>query len=66
MKDMIDHLATLREQIVKCERLRDAAKSEIKRAAFDRVVTHYRVLAKELETAIALERSRGKSAGNRA
>ncbi|MGY4622801.1 hypothetical protein [Bradyrhizobium sp. USDA 4486] len=52
MKDMLEHLATLREQIVKCEQLRDTAKSQIKRAAFERVVFHYKVLAAELERAI--------------
>ncbi|WP_439397009.1 hypothetical protein ACRQ5Q_08280 [Bradyrhizobium sp. PMVTL-01] len=53
MKDMLEHVATLREQIGKCERLRDEAKSPIKRAAFDRVVAHYRILVSELENAIA-------------
>jgi len=38
---------------VKCDQLRDSAKSHIKRAAFDRVVIHYRLLASELERAIA-------------
>ncbi|MGY4509047.1 hypothetical protein [Bradyrhizobium sp. USDA 3650] len=53
MKDMLEHLATLREQIVKCEQLRDAAKSVIKREAFARVVAHYTILAAELERAIS-------------
>jgi hypothetical protein len=35
MKDMLEHLATLREQIVKCEQLRDAAKSVMKRVVAD-------------------------------
>ncbi|MGY4629095.1 hypothetical protein [Bradyrhizobium sp. USDA 4486] len=52
MKDMLEHLATLREQILKCEQLRDTAKSQIKRATFERVVSHYKVLAAELERAI--------------
>lgn len=50
---MVEHLATLREQIVKCEQLRDAAKSVIKREAFERVVAHYTILAAELERAIS-------------
>ncbi|MGY2937451.1 hypothetical protein ACVWZ6_007053 [Bradyrhizobium sp. GM6.1] len=50
---MIEHLATLRELIVKCEHLRDAAKSVIKREAFERIVAHYKVLAAELEHAIS-------------
>lgn len=53
MKDMLEHLATLREQIVKCEQLRDTAKSVIKREAFERIVAHYKVLAGELEHAIS-------------
>ncbi|UPJ65980.1 hypothetical protein [Bradyrhizobium sp. 191] len=53
MKDMLEHLSTLREQIKKCEQLRDTAKSSIKRAAFDRIVAHYKVLAAELEYAIS-------------
>lgn len=57
MEDMLEHLATVREQIKKCEQLRDAAKSQIKRAAFDRVVAHYKVLAGELEHAIAQARA---------
>jgi hypothetical protein len=53
MKDMLEHLATLREQIGKCEQLRDAAKSVIKREAFERVVVHYAILAAELDRAIS-------------
>ncbi|WP_143130822.1 hypothetical protein [Bradyrhizobium arachidis] len=60
MKDMLEHLARLREQIVKCEQLRDAAKSQIKRAAFDRVVSHYKVLASVLES-----ESRGRAGSRR-
>ncbi|WP_439399514.1 hypothetical protein ACRQ5Q_19360 [Bradyrhizobium sp. PMVTL-01] len=60
MKDMIEHLATLREQIVKCEQLRDAARPGIKRAAFERVVAHYKLLADELENAIAQARAEQK------
>ncbi|UWU73034.1 hypothetical protein N2603_23305 [Bradyrhizobium huanghuaihaiense] len=58
MKDMLEHLAMLREQIVKCERLRNTARSQIKRAAFERVVAHYKVLAGELERAIEQERKK--------
>ncbi|UPK31230.1 hypothetical protein [Bradyrhizobium sp. 195] len=53
MKDMQAHLETLRSQIKECEKLRDAAKGELKRATFDRIVAHYKVLASELEAAIA-------------
>lgn len=45
----------LREQIVRCEQLRDAAKSQIEHAAFDRAAAHYKVLASVLESAIEQE-----------
>ncbi|MBR0855509.1 hypothetical protein [Bradyrhizobium liaoningense] len=53
MKDMLEHLATLRDQIGRCEELRDTAKSQIKRAIFERIVAHYKILAIELEAAIS-------------
>ncbi len=53
MKDMQLHLETLRSQIGKCERLRDAAKGEVKRAIFERIVAHYKALASELDAAIS-------------
>ncbi|MCP3388861.1 hypothetical protein NLM27_08735 [Bradyrhizobium sp. CCGB12] len=53
MKDMLEHLAILREQISRCEELRDAAKSDRKRAFFDRIVARYRVLVVELEAMIS-------------
>lgn len=52
MKDMQVHLATLREQIAKCQALEQAAKTHIKRNIFRRLVAHYTVLAGELERAI--------------
>ncbi|MDA9435193.1 hypothetical protein XH88_25995 [Bradyrhizobium sp. CCBAU 51627] len=52
---MLEHLATLREQIAKCEQLRDRAKSSIKRH-FERIMAHCKVLAGELEAAIDQER----------
>lgn len=57
VKDMQSHLATLRSQISACERMRDAAKSELKRATFARIVTHYEVVASELEAAIQQAKS---------
>jgi hypothetical protein len=48
MKDMQAHLETLRANIAECERLQKAAKNGIKRATFERLVAHYRVLAAEL------------------
>ncbi len=57
MKDMQAHLETLRANIVQCERLHREAKSRIKRDVFARLAAHYRVLAGELERAIAEEQS---------
>ncbi len=46
-------LGQLRKQIAECERLRQQAKSRIKRDIFHRLAAHYGVLAGELEKAIA-------------
>ena len=56
MKDMQAHLETLRENIAQCERLRQGSKSKIKRDIFGRLAAHYKVLAGELERAIAEEK----------
>ncbi|WP_157460996.1 MULTISPECIES: hypothetical protein [Bradyrhizobium] len=53
MKDMLEHLTILREQISRCEELRDAAKSDKKRAFFERIVTSYKALVTELEASIS-------------
>ncbi|MCP3401204.1 hypothetical protein [Bradyrhizobium sp. CCGB20] len=53
MKEMLAHLAMLREQIAECERLHDSATSEIRRDLFARLLTRYRAIATELERAIA-------------
>ena len=53
MKDMQAHLNTLRAQIADCERLRREARSQVKRDIFGRLVTDYKLLAVELERAIA-------------
>lgn len=58
MKDMQAHLATLREQIAKCQALEQASKTHIKRDIFRRLVAHYKVLAGELERAIDESRKR--------
>jgi hypothetical protein len=55
MKDMIEHLRVLREQIEKCEQPQRTSKSKIKRAIFGRLVDYYRVLARELERAISAQ-----------
>lgn len=53
MKDMQTHLETLREQIAKCQALELASKTRVKRDIFKRLVAHYKILAGELERAIA-------------
>lgn len=53
MKDMQAHLELLRGQIAECERMQQAAKSELKRDAFARLLARYRAIAVELEEAIA-------------
>ena len=58
MKDMLAHLRTLRVQIAQCERLQRAAKSNIKRDIFRKLAAHYAVLAKELERAIEVSRTK--------
>jgi hypothetical protein len=58
MKDMQAHLKKLRAQIAECERLQRAAKGRIKRDVFRRLVAHYRVLASDLEQAIAASRTK--------
>ncbi len=55
MKGMLAHLETLRMHVAECERLAQAAKSERKRAAFFRVVAHYRTMIGELEQTISDE-----------
>jgi len=57
MRDMQAHLQTLRANIAQCERLRRDAKSKTKRDVFGKLVAHYRVLAGELERAIAEEKA---------
>jgi hypothetical protein len=53
MRDMQAHLKTLRAQIVECERLERESKRSVKRDIFKRLAAHYRVLANELQRAIA-------------
>jgi hypothetical protein len=53
MKDMRHILETLRRNIAECERPRLTAKSAIKCDIFKRLADHYKVLAAELERAIA-------------
>ncbi|MGY3036179.1 acyl-CoA reductase-like NAD-dependent aldehyde dehydrogenase [Bradyrhizobium sp. USDA 4354] len=53
MKDMQAHLELLRRQIAECERMQQAATSELKRNALARLLARYRAIAVELEEAIA-------------
>lgn len=53
MKDMQVHLELLRGQIAECERIQQAATSELKRNALAVLLTRYRAIAVELEEAIA-------------
>lgn len=43
----------LRVQISECELIRDLATDPVKRATFDKLAAHFKVLAGELENAIA-------------
>ncbi len=53
MRDMQAHLRTLRTNIAECKRLEREAKRSVKRDVFKRLAAHYKVLAHELERAIA-------------
>ena len=53
MKDMLKHLEKLQAQIAECEAVRDLATDPSKRDLFNRLAEHHKVLASELERAIA-------------
>ncbi|HET7888244.1 MAG TPA: hypothetical protein VFL62_18635 [Bradyrhizobium sp.] len=53
MKDMKAHLEKLRVQIAECEIIRDLATDRKKRELFGRLAEHHKVLAGEIERAIA-------------
>jgi len=53
MRDIRAHLEKLRVQISECELIRDLATDKKKRELFNRLAEHFRVLAAELERAIA-------------
>ena len=53
MKDMLAHLEKLQVQIAECELIRDLATDSVKRELFNRLAEHYKVLAGEVERAIA-------------
>ena len=53
MLDIKAHLEKLRAQIAECEMIRDLATDEKKRELFGRLAEHHKVLAAELEKALA-------------
>jgi hypothetical protein len=53
MKDMQMHIEKLRVQITEYELIRDLATDRAKRELFDKLAEHFRVLASEVERAIA-------------
>ena len=53
MKDMRAHLEKLRTQVAECELIRDLTTDREKRELFNRLAEHLKVLASELERAIA-------------
>jgi hypothetical protein len=57
MKDMRAHLEKLRAQISECEMIRDLATDRKKRELFARLAEHFKVLASEIEKAMAGDRS---------
>lgn len=53
MRDMQAHLKTLRIKIAECKRLERLSKRAVRRDIFRRLAAHYKVLADEVERAIA-------------
>jgi hypothetical protein len=57
MKDMQIHLEKLRVQISECELIRDLATDKAKRELFSKLAEHFKVLAAEVERAVAATNS---------
>ena len=53
MKDMQNQLEKLRTQAAECELIRDLATDKQKRELFARLADHFKVLAAEIERAMA-------------
>ena len=53
MQDMKAHLEKLQMQIAECEMIRDLATDPQKRDLFASLAAHYKVLAAQVETAMA-------------
>jgi hypothetical protein len=62
MKDMREHLEKLQVQIAECEMIRDLATDPKKRDLFARLAEHHRMLAGEIEKAIAQAGAGGDAA----
>ena len=59
MQDMLTQLEKLRRDAAACELIRDLATDFKKRELFDRLATHFSVLATEVEKAIRESGKRG-------
>jgi hypothetical protein len=57
MQDMQEHLERLRVQIAECEMIRDLATNKAKRTLFARLAEHFKVLASDIERALAEKRA---------
>jgi hypothetical protein len=65
MKDMQAHLEKLRTQIAECEMIRDLATNPSKWELFGKLAEHYKVLATEVERAMAASDAGGAVVGRR-
>ena len=59
MQDMLTQLEKLRRDAAECKLIRDLATDFKKRELFDRLATHFSVLATEVEKAILESGKRG-------
>jgi hypothetical protein len=57
MQDMQKHLESLRRDADECQRISDGANDQAKRDLFARLAQHHRVLAAEVERAIAEQKA---------
>ena len=53
MKDMVTHLEKLRRDAAECELIRDLAIDKTKRELFDKLASHLKMLAADVERAMA-------------
>ena len=64
LEDMQTHLEQLQAQVVDCELIRDLTTDRAERDLFTRFSAHFRVLAAEVERAIAAKTSARSRRGN--